>query len=319
MFLWGAVVIFLGVSVLVSFLNPSSGRSNNLKAILPKENEVVHFTEQGTTEVYTYTKQGLSPKDKVVVENATIIESVPSPDGHIVLADVSGTEGTVLGMIDGDNNFIPLLSDGTKKTDLAVLPGNTAVFTVVSLPVVFLNPESLPVFSVEETVEEVSDEETSTNEVSPSQGSGIIFAFDIQNGEEAYSLGKGKSPRFIGGRLVALSPEGIVSINPVTKKHTVLLPYFGADSLGSNISPDGTVAVLKAFSNTYIDMYDLTIPIPAYLGTAKLTAPVYGTAFINNEYMLLRTKEHKTELYTIPTYEIPVSQRIAFIPISINQ
>lgn len=307
-----AVVII----AVLGFLGYQVSASQNLTNQLPESNSEIAFSDTGVTERFLLSHFSLLAQPRIHVGEAVIVESqkIPGSADQAVLAEVPHTEGTVLGLLHGNGNFEPVLSDGTQKTDLHVVKGTTVVYTVLLNPVVWPDAQAVSQNAIPESDEQIEEghatgpvdtgvdykTNATDNQAFPLAG-GILFAFNLGTDSAPRSLGAGKSPRLMSdGSVVAVAHDGIVKIDAASGARTVLFAYQGGDDAGGTLSPDGTVALLHTKGNSVSDVYAIAGGKVTAVGSIISTSPTFGAAFADNEHIFLRTGRTSVALYKLP-------------------
>jgi|CXWL01.1.fsa_nt_gi hypothetical protein len=281
--------------------------SKNLSAKLPQDTSSIQFTDAGVAERFHLSGFSLLAEMRMRVAGATVLESQPSSvEGEkIVLVMQPDVPGTTLGVVYANGNFEPLVADGTFKTDLVVTRSGVAVYSVASSPVIW---ESAVDASVEE------EEATAPDEVGTADGpvnlgltptpitsGGTLFALDVSKDKTPRSLGAGKNPRLLeDGTLIAITPDGVEKINATTGSHQLLLAYTAGDAVGSTISADGTVALLRSEGNSVSDAYAIANGKATAIGSIVSLVPTFGASFADSSHIFLRTGRSSVALYLLP-------------------
>lgn len=276
---------------------------------LPPDGNSVSFVDTGLTERFVFSNFALLAEPTVRMGDAVILESVASPVSgeKVVIAALPNEPGTVLGIIHANGNLEPVVVDGTEKVDLHVLSDGTAVYGVLYDIVVW--PDTLA--ALDDNDDGVVEEGYAEGPVAavaeavpqaPSYGSGMLYAFNIATRGEARSLGEGRSPRVTAdGALVAITPVGLVRINPENGARTILAGYRNGDSVGATISANGSIALLHSEGNAVADVFTISGAGATPAGSIVSLDPFYGSAFIDDAHILLRTGKDRAALYRLPT------------------
>ncbi len=207
----------------------------------------------------------------------TVLEAVEYGEqgAHAVLARVPGVEGITLGLLHANDTFESILSDGTNKANLAVRPDGQALYAAMM------------------------------------DGESRLMHTDLTKAETVPSdLGRGRSPRlFTDGFFVAVSEEGIVRIDPVSKSVSVLVPSTDADIYNGTISPDGTrVALSNTSSKTLFYTIENTSPGNVALTSVARFTALSPLSFVRDEFLvepsgnLLTVYENKFSLNKLGSF-----------------
>lgn len=307
---WGIPFLVLIALVVVAYIGYQAFAVGHLSRQLPEGSTSISFSDTGVLETFLLSDFSLLAQPRIRVGDAIILESqdLPTAGEKAVLATVPNTYGTVLGVVHGNGNFEPKLSDGTMKTDLRVVGANRVVYTVSSRPVVWEDSTALVLVDDEANVIEGSatgpvDTGVDYTGIADRKSipGGMLYSFDLTSDTVPQNLGTGKSPRVTtSGFLVALSPEGIVRIDATTAARKVMLAFEGGDAVGSTISSDGTVALLHSEGNSISSAYALTKDTATLIGSIVSLVPTYGATFADDTHIFLRTDRKSVALYLIP-------------------
>ncbi|MBY0538822.1 hypothetical protein K2P56_00110 [Patescibacteria group bacterium] len=310
---WVKILLALVVAVIlgvIAYYGYQYSLRSNLSEKLPETGSTVMFSDQGIAERFAMTQFSFTQIPPERVGDTVILESKPSPTvtgEEIVLMQKDGVPGIMLGT-KNKSEISVLLDDGTNKSDLLVTPEGIAVFAVSARPALLPEdpkPEdtSLPVDTSESEVEEVGSADgpvvLSAFVAPPVTSAGGLFAFNLQS-KKTVPLGAGKSPRLseLGG-VLAVSPEGVVEVNPFTGERVIVVQYRGGDAAGSALSNDGSIAALRRDNSSTVEFFRISGMRGVYLGQIFSSSPMYGTAILGEEHIFVRTGKDTVALYAL--------------------
>ena len=130
----------------------------------------------------------------------------------------------------------------------------------------------------------------------------------VETGTSTVSLGAGRSPRLNHEAVVALAPEGLISIHTKTWERSLLVSHGWADRAGSALSSDGTRAALTDFDRGALDFYAITNPASGtveYLGSIDIKGFPVGsrTAFLGDNEIVVLGSSDTASVYGVPEAE----------------
>jgi hypothetical protein len=320
--------ILVGVAVLlvIGFLIYESVVSNQLKQSLPQDSGPIVFTETGQAETFNLEKSALFAASPQKIGEYTVLESAVGPGGEkVVLADKPDTAGTILGIVK-DGAVTPLVSNGSPKADLKILPQGIVVYVVYSRGIVWA--ASVPQITPEMTAPAPGDIEghatgpiddgipfKTPGNAAPA-GSVELFAVDLAHSGAPRSLGFGKNPRIrTDGSLVALTPDGVARVDATTGAHTVIVPRIHGDGLGSTLSDDGAVALFRSDGSLVADVYAVGEKDGAYAGTIVSSGNVFGAAFSGESHIFIRTALNRASLFVVQAKAAAAQPATSVVPI----
>ncbi len=183
-----------------------------------------------------------------------------------VLAHVGGTDGTVLGVIHPNGTFTSVLSDGTRKADLVVRPDGIGLFSALV------------------------------------DGESHIMQINVAVPNNSLKdLGRGRSPRlFADGFFVALTPVGVVRIDPALSGVDILVLRSDADRMSSSLSPSGVRVVLPNTSGK-TDFLSLRSLSPVQLALESTAPQVYGgpAVWVSAHFFVVPSGSGRFDLYSL--------------------
>ena len=264
----GGIIAIIAILIL-GYWAYGMNNASKVKSFIPPAHTQVEFTSAGVPLWYEIDGLSLSltsgPAGFDAIAEANIVEAIESPfsDEHIVLAKALDIPGTVVGIVRSNTRFIPIISDGTLKTDLTARPDKKIAFSVYE------------------------------------DGSKIIIT-NVEGREHKFQdLGQGRSPRFLeSGAIVALGEEGLIRINPDTKARKTLVPREGVETWGA-INGDATLAAIPNLGGKTTEIYSIGDTGEAQLLTTIPGAGALASAFAADRYLLI-LEQGRVVAYSIP-------------------
>jgi len=272
------VALAAGVVVLIGIFVFASGFLGSRRAV-----EQFSLVENGAVRWYQLSGTTLTALPMPSLPNnathalsdvAATLRSGDTP----VLAPSVATDGTTLAVVRHDGTLIPLLDDGTTKTDLAVNADGFAAYTVHA-----------------------------------TDGGMTLAAFSIYGPQkEALALGDGFSPAVSeNGAVLALSSDGLVRIDPIGNMHETLLSRFGLAYGNAALAPDASAAVMPNDITHALDVFSIGSKAitTSYLGSIKTSSD--AIAFVTPTIFIVHSSAGFTE-YAIQDGKIITRGILAF-------
>ncbi len=290
---------------------------------LPPQNTPVTFVgPSGIGEQYLVKGSSLA-LNRTVLENGVIItESVDSPiqsGEKVVLFRAPGVEGIIAGIAHANGTLTALVSGGTNKADLLVRNDGLAVFTVGPVGAPASEETSSPEDEIENEVEETY---TATGPTTISAAPEAIapaaqlIALNIGTGS-ILPLGVGYSPRLLAnGSVIALTPDGIALIDPVSRNRSMLLKQSMTGLTPGRISPSGQAVALVGPENASVELYRVnpSVQTPVVnVGFLEWDGRPLQLAFADDTHFFVRASNTSTHYYAMPTEKVQAATPIVSI------
>lgn len=230
----------------------------------------IEFVGDGASHWFELQNNSLRPvRGPEEFDNApfTVLETIPSDkEGSVfALIQTESQKSTVAGRLrTADMSILPVVSDASMKSSLAFRKDGYLVYTAL-IP--------LPTIMVRHVLE--------------ADGSPV-------------AVGAGRSTRVDAvGRVLALSSQGVVLVDPLMARMETLFEHANADGPGGAISRDGSVLALPGATTGSIEFYSLNGQVPSLLGTIDTPGITDGTFESNTSYVARMGSSAKR--FTVPT------------------
>ncbi len=230
--------------------------------LLSQQGKTVVLTENGISSTYTFNFGSLTRLTTLAGHETVKVEilqtqAYQNEGDAIVLAQADGQAGVILGILKKDGGFIPLVQDGTLKSDLAVRPDGIVLYT--------------------ETINSVSR---------------IIEARVTGYTAKTTDRGEGNNTRLaVDGSFIAITRAGLVRIDPaqpLAKSVSTIIPNSEAFAYGASLSKEGTQLILSDSSGKTL-FYSIGRTHPAEISVTAERNQYFGpsASMVSQKYILV--------------------------------
>ena len=312
-------ILALLVVIVLVFIGFKYASFQGVAGQLPASDVPVVFIEQGVAEQYFVLNHQLVRAASEPFENGVVLveraESPVNSEEEVVLASVPGVPGIAAAIRTSDEAIRLLVAGDTNKSDLLVREDGIAIFTSVAAPLPLAEGEAPSDPNAEENTVEETGYATGPVDFGAVETMPFpeLVAVNIRT-SQITSLGQGYSPRLQDdGSVLAITPEGVMRIDPVSLARTVVVSYAGDANRRGALSPSGMTAALPGAGAT-LEFYHLGADA-AYLGFLEQGAGSMRVSFPDDEHVFVRASRTVARYYNLPTEEVPVATPLASVSI----
>lgn len=318
-------VLIVVALIIVGYVGYQWFLFSKVSPLIPQEGSLIRVVERGIAVPYVMKGNSLKAQDPDVRPDGSILfEKKDSPlvsGERVALVSIPGVQGVALGIIHADDTFTPLLTGNTNKADLQITKDGFAIVSTHA----FLDIQDEGSAPKEEgaPLNEPDEQGSATGPVVlPGVRYDIekpayeLVAVDLHTGN-IRSLGDGRSPRLLSdGNILALSHEGVVSIDPVKGTRSLVLERAGADSMRGNIAESGNVIAVGSDRSTAVDVYEYVGGGVSYVGTLNWPTLFASLTFVDDDRFFIRSGTKVVRLFTLPEKGLTTPKQVAVMKIT---